>query len=261
MKYALSVGINEYPGTENDLRGCVNDAHDWSEVLRGQGFQTELLLDEQATLDKMRRRMEGVIDGAHYGDTVVITYSGHGTWLPDSGTDEPDGRDEALCPHDIMERGPLSDDELFQIFTRRDRGVKLIFISDSCHSGSVSRFANFGGEAPGKIRFMAPETFLAEPELKVARTMPRQMKTLPSRSTALLMAGCQDYEFSYDATIDGRACGAFSYVAKKVLADLPKTATYRDWMLGVRKYLPSQGFPQSPILSGTYDQRTWQVLS
>jgi hypothetical protein len=25
MKRALLVGINDYPGTQNDLQGCVND--------------------------------------------------------------------------------------------------------------------------------------------------------------------------------------------------------------------------------------------
>lgn len=263
MKHALCIGLNQYPGTENDLQGCVNDANDWAAALGDRGFSVEMLLDEQATLDGMRRRMETVIDGAHYGDSVVITYSGHGTWLPDNNGDEPDGRDEALCSYDVFERGPLSDDDLYQIFTRRERGVKLIFISDSCHSGSVSRFANFGNEENvGKVRFLSPEVFLKDNELEAARRAPRRtLKTLPTRSTALLLAGCQDYEYSYDATFGGRPNGAFTYVALQVLPELPKTASYRDWMMAIRKSLPSQNYPQSPIISGTYDQRTWQALA
>jgi hypothetical protein len=53
-----------------------------------------------------------MIGAARSGDTLVITYSGHGTWVPDSSGDEPDGRDEALCPHDIATAGPLLDDEI-----------------------------------------------------------------------------------------------------------------------------------------------------
>ena len=30
---ALCVGINDYPGNESDLRGCVNDARAWAELL------------------------------------------------------------------------------------------------------------------------------------------------------------------------------------------------------------------------------------
>ena len=29
-KKALCIGINDYPGTGMDLRGCVNDADDWA---------------------------------------------------------------------------------------------------------------------------------------------------------------------------------------------------------------------------------------
>ena len=35
---ALCIGINDYPGTDNDLSGCVNDAQDWAEELSRRGF-------------------------------------------------------------------------------------------------------------------------------------------------------------------------------------------------------------------------------
>ena len=263
MKHALTIGINDYPGTDADLQGCVNDANDWARVLRERGFGVEMLLDAQATLAAMRSRMQATVDEANYGDTVVITYAGHGTWVPDANNDEPDGRDEALCPHDVFTKGPLTDDTLYDIFSSRARGVKLVFISDSCHSGSVARFANLGGEkGTGRVRFLAPEAFMNDQELMLARsTANRALRTLPMRSSALLLAGCQDYEYSYDAYMDGRHNGAFTRVAQDVLATLPADATYRQWMIEIRKKLPSQEYPQSPVISGTYDQRTWQIFS
>lgn len=263
MKHALCIGINDYPGVQSDLNGCVNDAHDWSKTLQARGYQAELMLDSQATLANLKRRMQAVVNEANYGDSVVITFSGHGTWIPDTSGDEPDGRDEALCPYDIAENGALGDDDLFDIFSHRSRGVRLLFVSDSCHSGSVNRLGSFGEEdSPGKVRFLPPETYLSDDDFALARRMPnKKLRTLPLRSSALLLAGCQDYEFSYDARIDGRYNGAFTFVALKVLAELPKSATYRDWVREIRRYLPSQRYPQSPILAGTYSQRTWQVLS
>lgn len=262
MKHALCIGINDYPGTGSDLQGCVNDAHDWSEVLQQRGYQTELLLDSQATLAAMQRRMKALVSEANYGDSIVVTFSGHGTWVPDSSGDERDGRDEALCPHDIAENGVLTDDDMYEIFTRRSRGVRLVFVSDSCHSGSVNRLALFGDEAVGKVRFLAPESYLSEEDLQIARNVPaRTLRTLPLRSSALLLSGCADHEYSYDARIDGRFNGAFTHVALRVLADLPQTATYRDWNREVRKYLPSQRYPQTPVLAGSYSQRMWKPLS
>ena len=48
MKRSLHIGINDYPGTQNDLSGCVNDANDWEKTLSDRGFQTITLLDAQA---------------------------------------------------------------------------------------------------------------------------------------------------------------------------------------------------------------------
>ena len=43
-KKALCIGINDYPGTQSDLSGCVNDAHDWENVLDARGFSVTMLL-------------------------------------------------------------------------------------------------------------------------------------------------------------------------------------------------------------------------
>ena len=37
-KTALCIGINNYPGTQNDLNGCVNDANDWTAELKARGY-------------------------------------------------------------------------------------------------------------------------------------------------------------------------------------------------------------------------------
>ena len=82
-KHALCIGINDYPGTENDLTGCVNDAHDWAAVLGNRGFTVNLLLDAAATKVAMVTAMVQTIANARSGELVVFTYSGHGTWVPD----------------------------------------------------------------------------------------------------------------------------------------------------------------------------------
>jgi len=51
MKRAICVGINNYPGTVNDLEGCVNDAEDWERYLLEIGFdEVTTILDKSATL-------------------------------------------------------------------------------------------------------------------------------------------------------------------------------------------------------------------
>ena len=72
-KKALCIGINDYPGTQNDLSGCVNDANDWAATLAARGFTVTKLLDAQATKAAMVAAMSGLISGAAKGDTVIIT--------------------------------------------------------------------------------------------------------------------------------------------------------------------------------------------
>jgi metacaspase-1 len=259
MRYGLCIGINDYPGTGSDLSGCVNDAHDWAGELTKRGFEVATMLDAEATGAAMRDAIGRRVGAAASGDLVVITYSGHGTWVPDDDGDEPDRRDEALCPYDIASAGPLLDDELYDLLSDRERGVRIVMISDSCHSGTVARYAPSTRADADTVRFLPPGVFLPPETARRAARMPRVAAGRP-RHAALLMSGCTDLEYSYDAHFDGRPHGAFTYFALKALRELPATATYREWSAAIAQSLPSQDYPQTPGLDGSSTQRRWPVL-
>lgn len=260
MKLALCIGINDYPGTENDLAGCRNDADDWAAALTARGFDTRRLVDSAASGAAIRTGIRDLLGRATSGDAVVITYSGHGTWVPDEDGDEPDHRDEALCPHDIAENGPLLDDELHELFALAAPGVRTVLISDSCHSGTLTRLNHPIGDH-GRARFLPPSAFLTPQQRLRASLLASTRPATQPRSTALLLAGCRDAEYSYDASFAGRPNGAFTYVALSSLAALPPSATYRDWMHAIRAQLPSQDYPQTPALQASRDQMAWPVLT
>lgn len=258
-KLALCVGINNYPGTANDLDGCVNDANDWAAELTARGFSVQKLIDKQATKAKITRGIQAMLEKSGMGDVVVITYSGHGTWQPDLDGDEPDKRDEALCPYD-MSKGPLLDDELYDIFLARARGTRLVFLSDSCHSGTVAKFFR-EPDTQRKVRFMNPEYYeKSKAKLQQMRALESAPARGKSRTGALLISGCADIEYSFDATFNGRPNGAFTRVALDTLvANKPKT--YRDWYAAIRRRLPSTAYPQTPNLVGTTSQRKWPIFA
>ena len=268
-KYALCIGINDYPGTGSDLSGCVNDANDWAALLAKRGFTTSKMFDKKASGKNMRAAIAAVIGKAGAGDLVVIQYSGHGSYVPDDNGDEPDGKDECLCPYDINANGPITDDELFDMYSAKKTGVKLLVISDSCHSGSNARFAPIttpptikGRKAPQrKVRFLPPAVFLSKRELaKLGSSRAIRRSNPPGRHAGLLMAGCQDTEYSYDASFQGRPNGAFSFVALRELAKLSASASYQRWHDAIRKALPSQQYPQTPNLYGTKSMKAWKVF-
>jgi metacaspase-1 len=268
-KYALCIGINDYPGTANDLSGCVNDATDWAKVFAAKGYQVKKLLNRAATGAAMRRSIADLVGKAVDGDRIVIQYSGHGSYVPDQDGDEPDGTDECLCPYDIMSKGPLTDDELFELYNAKRSGVRIVVISDSCHSGTVAKFAAIvtppsvrGRKRQRRlVRFLPPAVFLAKREAaKLGMLRSFRASNPPGRYAALLMAGCQDVEYSYDAYFNDRPNGAFTYVALRTLAALSSRATYSQWFKEIRKQLPSQQYPQRPNLFGSSSMKRWKVL-
>jgi hypothetical protein len=268
-KYALCIGINDYPGTGSDLSGCINDADDWAAALKARGFAVQVILNQAATGKAIRAGIKGLVARTKHGDLGVVQYSGHGSFVPDIDGDEPDGTDECICPYDVSSKGPITDDELFELYSKRQPGAKVLMISDSCHSGSVSRFAPIrtpptirGGNAPQrKVRFLPPAAFL--PKALIAKLGARRAmrpSSPPGRYGALLMAGCQDCEYSYDAYFQGRPNGAFTYVALQSLRALKPNATYRDWYKKIRAMLPSQQYPQMPNLYGSSSMKQWRVF-
>jgi metacaspase-1 len=136
---SLHLGLNQIDpavyGTGNDLAGCVNDARAMQALAVAQGFQTTLMLDEQATSASVIQAIAGAASSLRAGDMLLLTYSGHGSQVPDKNGDEPDGSDETWCLYDRM----LIDDELNQLWSQFSAGVRIFMLSDSCHSGTVAR--------------------------------------------------------------------------------------------------------------------------
>lgn len=267
----LCVGINDYPGSGMDLSGCVNDALDMQMLLEAAGGTGSVLLDSTATKAAFLEVLGTELDACGYRDTLVVTYSGHGTWIPDVDGDEPDGRDEALVMHDYFAGGLVTDDDLYALFKpksfggRRGYGARVLLISDSCHSGSVTRaygpqWAD-GGDA--RAKFMPPELVLSGAYTEQAKRIVElglPARSL-SRSSAALISGCADNEVSYDAwftTPSGRrANGAMTQHLKMALAQHP--TTLGGLYAALRTHLPSQRYSQTPQLSASASQKGWKL--
>jgi hypothetical protein len=79
------------------------------------------------------------------------------------------------------------------------------------------------------------------------------------KSTALLLAGCREFEYSYDAWFNNRANGAFTRAALDALAQMPPSnLSFHDWFKrGISQHLPTQQYPQVPQIQGTSSQQAW----
>ena len=261
----LPIGINRYEGQA--LAGCVNDALDWSTVFRDGGYRVlPPLLDKGATKEAILGTIDGLARTLKPGDRVAITYSGHGTWKPHPGGRdalEPDGRDEALVPVDYRSAGLILDDELYEALAGFRAGVRRLFVSDSCHSGTVTRslarYADPLDMVAGVARFLPPAEWIGpdEPELfEAAVRAERTPAAGKPRPGAILLAACDDSEVAWDASIGGRPRGAYTAAAIDALTERPRNV--QAWQRAIRKRLPSTTafpYPQTPQLGASSWQR------
>ncbi|MFB6608738.1 caspase family protein [Agromyces sp. NPDC056379] len=135
---SLHIGLNNvdlaaYPFNVPPLAGCVNDANDMRDLAQGQGFRVRQLLDSAATSAAVIDGIRTAAQQLTSGDIFLITYSGHGSQVPDPA--EPDLRSETWVLWDRQ----LIDDELYALWGLFAPDVRVIVISDSCHSGTVTR--------------------------------------------------------------------------------------------------------------------------
>lgn len=240
-RYALCIG-NNYPGTGAELQGCVNDAKDWGMLLAAEGYDVEIITE--ATKAQITLGLMDLVGRLGFGDRGVFCYSGHGTWVPDSSGDEPDARDEALVPSDWTSGYLVTDDELDQIFSTRRYGAGVLMLSDSCHSGSVSKFVASG--ARGTPKFLPPS--------RLGRGLPERLDTLtkvaptPAPAGVSLISGCGDLGYSYDASFNGRANGAFTRMA---IDSFQSGISLNSWFKGLITKLPTEWYPQTPELTAS----------
>jgi hypothetical protein len=270
---ALLVGINDYPGTQNDLQGCVNDITNMYDILvKYYSFlpaDIVLLSDSRARKAAILGGLKSLFAGAKDGDDLVFHYSGHGSQVPDVDGDEKDGKDEVICPFDFdWEKGLIKDDDLAALFASMKKGVRLEVILDSCHSGTGTReiivdrrslpssgtisvdAASFRQSAHCiRPRFIAPPpdvTLRADsifgPELplrRIARTEPMNH---------VLWSACRDNQYSADADIGGRPAGAFTYYFCRHIRDTQGRVGREQLLKLVRASLKHEGFSQVPQL-------------
>ena len=118
QKRAVLVGIN-YPGTDGELKGCLNDVARMRRCLVDRfGFDEagiRVLADADPSTPpptgaNIRRELERLVAGGRAGDTLFFHYSGHGLQLPaESGEDDDTGYDECIVPCDLnLIKGALS---------------------------------------------------------------------------------------------------------------------------------------------------------
>ncbi len=184
---------NSYGGEwDGKLRFAERDALAVADVTAAHGLTNTILLSKDGTKDRVVSEIRSAAKTLTSGDLFVLYYSGHGNRTRDKDGDEENGKDETMCLHD----GQLIDDELYALWQTFQPGVRVLFITDCCHSGSMLRGSDddvakaMDDDTSEIIRYLDPEMYS------------RIRKELPPREPVgafiTHFAGCHEDQLSYE---------------------------------------------------------------
>jgi metacaspase-1 len=222
---SLHVGLNRvdpnhYDGWFGELAACEADAASMEAIAKTSGYRTHMLLTRAATRASVINSIRESSQRLVAGDIFLVTYAGHGGQVPDANGDEPDAADETWCLYD----GELIDDELWELWKGFAVGVRVLVLSDSCHSGTVTRAARgsldtdaianelraFGIDTP-RYRVMPPDialrTYRANKAFYDALGTRIPSEQGEPAATVRLISGCQDDQTSADGPFNGLFTG------------------------------------------------------
>jgi hypothetical protein len=211
------------------------------QLAKSQKFEAKILRTKQATAKRVINEIRNAAKKLSAGDTFLISYAGHGAQVEDLTGDEGDGEDETWCLYDRM----FLDDEQRELYAEFARDVKIVVLSDSCHSGSATRSgaSSSSGEllphVCGEVREMDERTAVAVylGRKKEYDQIQRGLKNPPPKLKAnrILFSACQDYEHAMgykDGGVftvallkvwnDGRFKGSYGDLAKEIRDELQR---------------------------------------
>jgi len=268
---ALNIGLNAvsaaaYGGWDGPLAACEFDANDMAAIAKAKGMKPTVLLTKSATRANVLTGVRGAAKALKTGDFFLLTYSGHGGQVPDVTGEEADKQDETWCLYD----GQLIDDELYFELSRFGSGVRILVLSDSCHSGTVTR----AGPPPTATAHQRPKLMPASVAMRTYREhqafydkLQRDVAKAAGKATVdpdaalaqvaasgrltaivkkfnpavVLISGCQDNQTS----MDGDHNGAFTEQLLKVWSQGTYQGNYGGFHARIKAGLPSS---QSPNL-------------
>ena len=252
-KYALLVGLDDYPGTVLDLDGPVGDTRIMYRALTERfGFDPAnivVLNDSDATRENIANGVIQHLGQAGSDGVAVFFFSGHGAQVGENigltGALDPEPRGEgdeaiAIYGHN-QESSLLLDEELGFLIETIEAGRALVVV-DACYSGEITR-ASADGPQPKMADINDPEvaaslrlpTNFIGAELKAAGELSdmslmfgdlasiERIFQQPQRH--VMWGASTEDQLSWTS---GRGSSIFTYFVGEHLMSAPLTATLRD---------------------------------
>lgn len=258
-KVSLNFGVIHfdvsYYGAGNDLTGCENDAKFSQKIAMENGFETHLFLSKDATYKNYIEQMKKMASELVSGDIFMFYGSFHGTFKEyyDGNTEK---RYTALCLHDQI----VWDQETKELLKLFKQGVKVIWITDCCHSRD-----NFKGGVFMPLEGMKSHAkFFNFDDIKKETLDVEKFEDIninEIKCSIIAFSSSTEYQVSYDlkSMLDKKKpMGLFTASMEKVLSnDLNKELNYLELFKKVLDEVKKSKYPQTPkiqVVNGQKDR-------
>jgi len=229
--YSLLIGVREvnpehYRGWRGILTQPENDATIVQKKAEEKGFVTSTLLTKQATRDNVLNHIRKAAEFLEKDDIFFLFYSGHGGRVPDDDPDkceedkEEDGKNETWCLYD----GQLIDDELYALWPDFKEGVRVFVVSDSCHSGTMTKSSIDLWDEDSEISRLIPKNMpdyyiekVYDDNRHFYKQIYEKLSKLEKREinvSVISFGSCQDNQSSY--ALSGSEYSLFTNVFKDI---------------------------------------------
>ncbi|MFL5542242.1 MAG: caspase family protein, partial [Longimicrobiaceae bacterium] len=146
---SIHIGVNHPAGMHDPLTKCEDTAWKLAELAFQAGYRAiHLLRGAEATRESVGALLVDAGRTLQSGQTLFVTFSGHGSPVRKAGGGAPGGCDERWCLHDA----DLVDDELAKFWRKLPRGARALVVADCCFAAGTIRKGHlpmaWGGAEP-----------------------------------------------------------------------------------------------------------------
>jgi|GEM_PF-2738414 len=199
-KYALLIGIEDYPPGVKDLDYTIDDVYDMRDVLINNCYfdpeNIRVLTDANATKENIQNNITWIASNAKQNDTVFFFFSGHGGY-----------------GYVLVYGNKISDNELDSWFSDMN-SANLVIIIDSCYAGSMIEKSKTG--CTDEVKNFSSLHGVKNVSLEKLSSF----KTL-GHGNRIVLAACDKNQYSWE--YDELSNGVFTYYLteglKSTLAD------------------------------------------
>lgn len=254
---SIHIGVREARanccGTET-LDGPENDAHEMARIAKLLHFSViPPLVGTNASFRNVEIAVRNAADTLRAGDTLLVTYSGHGCQVFDPR--ERDKYSEVWCLYDKEMR----DDHIHELLRLFATGVRIIIVADSCHSGGGVKKVADGNrvtimgeeleelviartERRQRMQGIEPDPHCESPKAIEELRLPLTESELDIQASVLLLAACREGEKARD----GDPFGLFTQELSKLWANGSFSGSYIEFIRQLHDRVSVENTRQHP---------------